>query len=124
MEDKFLRVSDSFEIGYMADSIGNHKQYMHIHSVDELVIVGTGCSTIITSDKIYKAQGAYAIFYPAGQMHQQLNSRSQIYLRHCIRYDRALTDSLPPDIVPRSFFVLPLDERELAKLRPYLELMI
>ncbi|MBO5219777.1 MAG: helix-turn-helix transcriptional regulator [Clostridia bacterium] len=100
------------------------RQTMHSHTLDELVIVETGCPRVLIADNVYRPEGAFVLFFPAGEPHQQLNDPTRLYSRYCIDYDRAaLTELLPPDFLPRSFFVLPLTAEEYADLARYLCLM-
>ncbi|MBE6612546.1 MAG: helix-turn-helix domain-containing protein [Ruminococcaceae bacterium] len=118
------RITNNFSMNYY--SFFNEKfRAIHTHPLDELVIVESGVSTIMCGDNVCRISGSYVIFYPTGQEHQQNNSKTHRYTRWWITYDRsALDDLLPLEIIPRSFFVLPLREEDLARIQPYLALMI
>jgi len=98
---------------------------LHWHTRDELIVVESGVSTILTPDGIRKQAGAFVIFFPHGYAHQQLNDDSFDYCRWCIKYAPSVLDVImPADRSPRSFFVLPLTEPELNRIRPLLVRMM
>lgn len=119
------QISDFFSISFHSNISDQFRYESHNHSVDEMVIVENGTSTVISGDSICRISGSYVILYPAEQYHQQINDITNRYTRWCLNYDRSITSTLLPlEIIPRSFFVLPLREEDLARIRPYLALMI
>ena len=126
MEETYdiMRLGERMYIDRRVCYPGNLRQIMHSHTLDELVIVETGSPRVLIADNVYRPEGAFVLFFPAGEPHQQINEPTALYSRYCIDYDRAaLAELLPPDFLPRSFFILPLTAEEYAQLARYLSLM-
>ena len=103
----------------------NNMWRMHSHIFDELLIMESGGSEIITSDGIFHTHAPCVIFYPKYQPHQQIHTPGELYLRYCIMLDSIqISDMVPTDAPLHSFAVVPLDEAEFSELKPYLELMV
>ena len=97
---------------------------LHVHSINELVIVTSGSSVIMTETTMSRAEGHYAIFYPAGMAHQQINSLSEPYFRYRINFDAAfLIDILPADKLPKNFFVSNLCGRVCDEVQTLIKLL-
>ena len=121
---EYMRIGESLSVERLVCVPNNLRQIMHSHTLDELVIVETGSPRVLIDNNVYKPHGAFILFFPAGVEHQQLNDPAEVYSRYCINYDHALlSELLPPDFLPRSFFVLPLTAEEYADLARYLCLM-
>ena len=81
----------------------------HVHSVNEIVLVTTGSSVIMTETTTCRASGHYLIFYPAGVAHQQINDRGKPYFRYRLSFDTSfLVGVYPNDRTPGGFGVAEL----------------
>lgn len=121
-EDQF---NDEFYIPYHSGkNFPRHDWSYHKHLVDELVIVLSGVSRILTEDNTFKFSGSFVIFYPAGMPHEQINDLNHHYCRYCIDFKQSFIDDIiNPSTIPRSFCVFNLNEKELEQLKAYLELI-
>lgn len=97
-------------------------QKPHTHfGVYELVVVEVGRSTVICESHVLRLEGSYAIFYPVGITHMQINDPNYEYRRHVIRYPSDyLSDLIAYEKQPRNFFVAKLGVEELSRLNIYI----
>ncbi|MBQ2709032.1 MAG: helix-turn-helix transcriptional regulator [Clostridia bacterium] len=122
MKDRIYAMPSDLCISYASPT---HSSLMHRHVLDEMIIMDSGGSQVIANSSVYHIEAPCVIFYPRYQPHQQIHTPDAVYSRYGIGYDTALIeDIVPPDVIPRTFFAIPLEESELAALKPYLELML
>lgn len=96
----------------------------HRHPGHELVLCHTPSAIVFSGEEIIRASGWMAIFYPAGELHLQLNQPNAPYERYYIEYPvDFLTDGFPLYLNPHQFFVLPLSDEEMETCRLYLNLL-
>ena len=105
-----------FTIDYSSDEQMTERRncIAHLHNTAELVIVEKGVSTIIIDREITKAEGSFAILYPANTIHQQLNEAAHPYSRYCMSLDKSYFSHETE--IPDSPFVISLSESELSRL--------
>ena len=122
MTDRIYEMPSDLYISYARPM---HSSLMHRHVMDELIIMDSGGSEIIANNNVYHIKAPCVIFYPRYQPHQQIHTQGETYSRYGIGYDAALIeDIVPTDVIPRTFFAIPLESQELDELKPYLELML
>lgn len=97
----------------------------HRHSGHELVLCHTPSAIVFSGDEIVRASGWMAIFYPAEELHLQLNQPDAPYERYLLEYPADfLTDRFPVYLNPQQFFVLSLSDEEMETCRLYLNLLM
>jgi len=98
---------------------------LHKHPDHELLLCHTPSAIIFSGEKVVRASGWMAIFYPAEELHLQLNQPNAPYERYLLQYPLDfITGEFPVYLNPQQFFVLPLSDEEMERCLPYFELLI
>ena len=96
----------------------------HTHSGHEICICSTPSAILFCGEEIVRIGGNFAVFYPAGVPHLQLNHPHSIYRRFYVQYPVNLLDSIPEIKKTDRFFYATLTPAELALLRPAADLLL
>ncbi|MBE6612839.1 MAG: helix-turn-helix transcriptional regulator [Ruminococcaceae bacterium] len=97
----------------------------HQHEADELMLIEHGRSEVSCFGYTETHAAPFIVFYPHGIPHRQINDTDYAYSRYLIQFSSARMEGLiSPEVIPRSFFVLPLSEAELACVKPYMALLM
>ena len=99
---------------------------MHTHEEHEICLCSTPSAISFCGESIVRLGGDFAVFYPAGVPHLQLNHPHSIYRRFFVRYPVGFLDSLPPteNGNPDRFFCAVLTPEETSLLLPAADLLL
>ncbi len=121
---KFFDTRMDFNI-YVSNDHTKPMQAFHTHTNrNELLIVYSGSSTVVTEQSVTHLSGSYAIFYPKGLAHSQINDPSAEYRRCYVCFSStSFNGVLPQEQHPSEFFTVRLPPDTLARIRVYANML-
>ena len=96
----------------------------HTHKGHEICICSTPSAILFCGEEIVRIGGNFAVFYPAGVPHLQLNHPHSIYRRFYVQYPVNLPDFMPDIKSIDRFLYTTLSSAELALLQPTIDLLL
>ena len=98
---------------------------VHQHRADELLLIECGSSEVSCLGYTKTFQAPFLVFYPHDVPHRQFNNTNLFYRRYLVQYTAPeMEGMISTDKIPRNFFVMPLAEDELVRLKKYMELLM
>ncbi len=87
----------------------------HHHNIAEFVLVRTGNSIVICGGETFSLTAPFLVHYPAGVVHEQINSQSDDYSRYCFSFSPSFLGGRDAPI-PNDFFAFELSGTEFARI--------